>query len=121
MYGKPLKFMYLGSNISSTESDVNALIGKVRSAIDRLSVLWRSDLTDKLKQQLFQTIVVSVLLYGCITWTLMKRPENKLDGSCTRMLRTILNKSWKQHPTRKKLHGHLPSITDHLSEMNKTC
>ena len=27
------------------------------------------------------------------------------------MLRAILNKSWRQHPTRHQLYGHLPSIT----------
>ena len=27
------------------------------------------------------------------------------------MLREILNKSWRQHPTRHQLYGHLPSIT----------
>ena len=27
------------------------------------------------------------------------------------MLRVILNKRWKQHPTRKQLYGHLPHIT----------
>ena len=29
----------------------------------------------------------------------------------TRMLRAILNKSWRQHPTRHQLYGHLPHIT----------
>ena len=29
----------------------------------------------------------------------------------TRMLRAILNKSWRQHPTRHQLYGHLPPIT----------
>ena len=37
--------------------------------------------------------------------------EKKLDGNCTRMLRAILNKSWRQHPTRHQLYGHLPPIT----------
>ena len=27
------------------------------------------------------------------------------------MLRTILNKSWRQHPTKHQLYGHLPPIT----------
>ena len=36
------------------------------------------------------------------------RPQ---DGNCTRMLRAILNKSWRQHPTRGQLYGHLPPIT----------
>ena len=53
----------------------------------------------------------SILLYGCTTWTLTKRLEKKLDGNYTRMLRAILNKSWRQHPTRHQLYGHLPLIT----------
>ena len=43
--------------------------------------------------------------------TLTKRLEKKLDGNYTRMLRAILNKSWRQHPTRRQLYGHLPPIT----------
>ena len=42
---------------------------------------------------------------------LTKRLEKKLDGNYIRMLRAILNKSWRQHPTRHQLYGHLPSIT----------
>ena len=45
------------------------------------------------------------------TWTLTKRLEKKLDGNYTRMLWAILNKSWRQHPTRHQLYGHLPPIT----------
>ena len=59
----------------------------------------------------FQAAVASILLYGCTTWTLTKRLEKKLDGNYTRMLRAILNKSWRQHPTKHQLYGHLPPIT----------
>ena len=58
----------------------------------------------------FQAAVMSMLLYGCTTWTLTKRMEKKLDGNYTRMLRAILNKSWRQHPTKQQLYGHLPPI-----------
>ena len=54
---------------------------------------------------------IQQLLYGCTTWTLTKRLEKKLDGNYTRILRAILNKSWRQHPTRHQLFGHLPPIT----------
>ena len=64
-----------------------------------------------MKRSFFQAVVVSILLYGCTTWTLTKRMEKKLDGNYTRMLRAILNKSWRQHPTRHQLYGHLPPIT----------
>ena len=59
----------------------------------------------------FQAAVVSILLYGCTTWTLTKRLEKKLDGNYTRMLRAILNRSWQQHLNRRQLYGHLPPIT----------
>ena len=49
-------------------------------------------------------------IYGCTTWTLTKRLKKKLDGNYTRMLRAILNKSWRQHPKRQQLYGHLPTI-----------
>ena len=54
---------------------------------------------------------MSILLYGCITWMLTKRLERKIDGSYPRMLPAVLNKSWRQHPTKLQLYGHLLSIS----------
>ena len=105
------KFTYLGSSVSSTEKDIDTRLTKAWTAIDRLSIIWKSDLTDKMKRSFFQAAVVSILLYGCTTWTLTKRLERRLDGNYTRMLRAVLNKSWRQHPTRLQLYGHLPPIT----------
>ena len=103
-------FTYLGSNISSNKKDIDTRLTKAWTAINRLLIIWKADLTDKMKCSFFQAAVVSILLYGCTTWTLTKWLE-KLDGNYTRMLRAILNKSWQQHPTRHQLHGHLPPIT----------
>ena len=112
--GTPLKlvdkFPYLGSSVESTEKDIDTRLTKAWTAINRLSTIWKSDLTEKMKRSFFQAAVASILLYGCTTWTLTKRLE-KLDGNYTKMLRAILNKSWRQHPTRHQLYGHLPPIT----------
>ena len=64
-----------------------------------------------MKRSFFQAAVVSILLYGCTSWTLTKRQEKKLDGNYTRRLRAILNKSWRQHPTKHQLYGYLLPIT----------
>ena len=113
--GTPLKlvdkFSYLGSSVASTEKDIDTRLTKVWTAINRLSIIWKSDLTDKMKRSFFKAAVASILLYGCTIWTLTKQLEKKLDGNYTRMLRAILNKSWWQHPTRHQLYGHLPPIT----------
>ena len=37
--------------------------------------------------------------------------KKKLDSNYTRMLRAILKKFWRQHPTKQLLYGHLPPIT----------
>ena len=105
------KFTYLRSSVASTEKDIDTRLTKAWTAINRLSNIWKSDLTDKIKRSFFQAAVASILLYGCTTWTLTKRLEKKLDGNYTRMLQAILNKSWRQHSTRYQLYGHLPPIT----------
>ena len=64
-----------------------------------------------MKRSFFQTAVVSILLYGCTSWTLTKLLEKKLDGNYTRILQAILNKSRWQHPTRHQVYGNLPPIT----------
>ena len=83
------KFTYRGNNISLTENDINTRLEKAWTALDRLSVMWKSDPTDKIKRNLFQAAVISILLYGCTTW----RPLHKI-------LLAILNKSWRQHSTK---------------------
>ena len=83
------KFTYLRSSVSSTEKDINMQLAKVWAAIDRLLVIWKSDLTDKMTGSFLRVVVVSILLYGC----------------------TTINKSWKQHPTKQQLYGYLLPIT----------
>ena len=93
------QFTYLSSNISSTESDVSMCSTKAWDAIDRLSIIWKSNQSDKIKWDFFQVVVMSILLYGCTTWMLRKHIEENLDENYTRTLRAVLNKSWQQHPT----------------------
>ena len=102
------KFTYLGSSVSSTEKDIDTRLTKAWTTIDNLSIIWKSDLTDKVKHSFFQAAVISILLFGCTTWTLTKRLEKKLDGNYTRMLGAILDKSWGQHLKKHRLYGHLP-------------
>ena len=44
------KFTYLGSSVSSTETDINTRLTKARTANNKVSVIWKSDLTDKIKR-----------------------------------------------------------------------
>ncbi len=58
------------------KKDIETRLTKAWTAINRLSIIWKSDLTDKMKRSFFQAAVASILLYGCTTWT---RKLFKLD------------------------------------------
>ena len=109
-------FAYLGSNTESTATDVNIRIAKAWYALKKLSIIWNSNLTDEIKKGFFRAAVESVLLYGSSTWTLTKQLESKLNGNYTRMLRAVLNKSWRDHITNKELYGNLLPIVDVIRE-----
>ena len=75
---------YLSSSVSSAENDVSICLAKAWTAIDWLSIVWKSDLSDKSKQDFFQAVVVSILLYRCTTNVLRKMYwENVLRKSFT--------------------------------------
>ena len=52
------KFIYFGSSVSSTENGINTWLAKAWTAIDRLSITWKSDLINKIKLRFFQSAVV---------------------------------------------------------------
>ena len=47
------KFTHQGSCVSSTEKDIDTRLTKAWTAIDKLSILWKSDLSDKMKRSFF--------------------------------------------------------------------
>ena len=47
------KFTYLESSVSPIETGINTWLAKAWTAIDKLSVIWKSDLTDKIKRSFF--------------------------------------------------------------------
>ena len=71
-----------------------------------------------MKWEFFQAVAMSVLLNDCTTWILMKHQEKKLDGNYAKMLLDILNKPWKQHPTKQLLYSNILPILQTIQ--NKT-
>ena len=72
----------------------------VWKACGKLSKIWKSSLSKRLKYRVFAATVESVLLYGCEAWTLTPKLAKNLDGCYTRMLRSAYNIHWSQHVTK---------------------
>ena len=76
-----------------------------------LKIHQETDLLIPTRKCFIQAAVASILPCGCTTWTLTKRMKKTPDGNYTRMPRAILNKSWRQHPTKQQLYCHLSPIS----------
>ena len=101
------KRRYLSSNISPTENNDNTHIREAWTAIDRI---------------FFQANGMSARLHDWNTKSLSKCFVKKLDGNYRKIRQAVLNKSWKQHPTKQPLYSHLPSISQTIpTKTNKTC
>ncbi|XP_015753298.1 PREDICTED: uncharacterized protein LOC107333054 [Acropora digitifera] len=107
-------FKYLGAWIDNTEADVKSRKAAAWKACNKLTRIWKSDLSRPIKTSLLTATVESVLLYGSEAWTLTKQLKKQLDGCYTRMLRTALGIHWSQHMTNEDLYGDRPKITDKI-------
>ena len=91
-------FTYLRSNISaenSIQKDISARINKARNSYCSLRNIWKSNIYSlKTKILLFDSNVISVLLYGCQSWRVSKDDVNKLDVFQTKCLRRTCNIFW---------------------------
>ena len=65
--GGPLKlldkFTYLRSSVSATKKDINMWLAKAWTTIDRLSVIYKSDLTDKIKQFFSSSCCIDIAIW----------------------------------------------------------
>ena len=114
------KFTYLGSSVSSTEKDIDTLRTKTWTAIDKLSVIGKSDLTDKMKRSFFQAVVVSILLYGCTTLMLTKRLEKKLDGNVASNIKQVLVATPHKAPTIRPPASHHENYQSWTNQARRT-
>lgn len=104
-------YKYLGSHILNSEKDFNTRKGMAWSACNKMDKIWKSNLNRTIKIRLFRVTIEPILLYGSETWTLSAKQHRRLDGCYTRLLRRVLNLSWKNHPTLEAIYGDLPRIS----------
>ena len=99
-------FTYLGATITTSggaSEDMKIRIGKARNAYHRLKKMWNSgQYRRKTKMKIFQSNVISVLLYGCETWKMTETDEQCLDTFVHKCLRRILKIFW---PTKMSNEG----------------
>jgi hypothetical protein len=119
--GTPLesvdKFCYLGSTVTSNlspDAEIDVRIGKAATMFGKLSTrVWQNKhLTRKTKIVVYQTCILSILLYGAETWTSYAKHERRLNTFHMRCIRNILGIHWKDRVTNQRVLevAQLPSL-----------
>ena len=89
---KVTNFVFLGSNVPSTEEDVKRRTRLAAWAFGRLkSTIWSNhDITRPLKVRIYQSLILPIATYGSESWALRKADCRKLEVFEMRCLRSIL-------------------------------
>ncbi|XP_061715485.1 uncharacterized protein LOC133523771 [Cydia pomonella] len=94
IYKGVAKFRYLGCTVTDTNTREEEIDIRVQNAL-RCSAALHKVLVSKLlskniKIRIYKTVIRPILMYGCETWTLTLKEENKLLVTERRILRKIL-------------------------------
>ena len=78
------KFVYLGSTITSdgkSDNEIRIRLAQSTSAMIRLYTIWNSKhINFKLKYNIYRSLVLSILTYGCETWTISVAMQKKISA-----------------------------------------
>jgi hypothetical protein len=113
-----VEFKYLGNTVErtgSSEKEVQSRIGQASGAFNRLKPVWRSKkYSTKLKLRLFNSNVLSTLLYNSENWKLNQQQEKRILAFENNCLRRILNIDWRAHVTNQSVRSMScqPLVTD---------
>ena len=94
------EFTYLSSTVrhdGGAGSDIRNRLNKARNAFRMLNNVWKSSqYSTKTKLRLYQSCVLSTVLYGSECWRKTERDVNKLSTFHTKNLRRILRIFWPE-------------------------
>jgi len=90
------EFVYLGSKIEgngSSDQDVKRRIGLANGVVQSLASIWRAEgISVKTKVRVYETLVLSLLLYNSETWALKEETKQRLlvfEMACLRRITGI--------------------------------
>ena len=104
------KFKYLGAMVSDEGSkpEVIARIAMTAATLTKLDIIWK-DKAIKLssKIRLMRSLVNSVFLCACETWTLTAELEKRVQGLEMRCFRKLIGISYKNHITNEEVRNRI--------------
>jgi hypothetical protein len=100
-------FRYLGAIVEENGNggrEIRARLGMARTIMGSLTALWKDRaIGTGLKLRLMRSLVWSVALYGCETWTLRMEDKRRISAFEMTTYRKLLRVSWREFRTNESI------------------
>ena len=99
-------FKYLGSVVTDegSKQDILSRIAQTTGALTKLKTIWKDkNIALSSKIRLMRSLVISIFLYACETWTLTAELEKKILTTEMRCFRRLLGISYRDHVTNEEV------------------
>ncbi|CAM1325864.1 Uncharacterised protein r2_g3476 [Pycnogonum litorale] len=108
--GHVSRFKYLGSTITDEGSkpEVLSRIAQTTAALTKLKPIWSdNNITLQSKVRLMRSLVISIFLYACETWTLTADLHRRIRAMEMRCYRKLMSISYKDHITNEEIRNRI--------------
>ena len=112
-------FKYLGAVVSDDGSkpEVLSRIAQATAALTKLRPIWRDNISLGSKVKLMRSLVISIFLYACESWTLTAELEKRTQAFEMRCYRRLLNISYKDHVTNEEVRRKIQAAIGEYDEL----
>ena len=111
-------FKYLGAVVSDDGSKpvVLSRIAQATAALTKLKPIWRdNNISLGSKVRLMHSLVISIFLYSCESWTLTAELEKRTQAFEMRCYRRLLNISYKDHVTNEEVRRKIQARSENMT------
>ena len=116
-------FKALGAIVTDEESmpEIRSRIAQTIAALTKLKIIWDDKNIDlRSKIRLLRSMVMSIFLYSCETWTLTAEVERKIQTVKKRSFRRLLGISYKEHITKEEVRSRIRKAIGPYEELLST-
>ena len=79
--------------------EIHIRLAQTHSVMTRLAVLWKLAICFPTKMKLYKSLGLSILFYGCESWTLTADVDRRIQAFKIKCYRSMLSISYKEHKT----------------------
>ena len=118
--GTVTNFKYLGAVVSDDGSkpEVLSRIAQATASLTKLKHIWRdNNISLGSKVKLMRSLVISISLYACESWTLTAELEKRTQSFEMRCYRRLLNISYKDHVTDEEIRRKIQAAIGEYDEL----